>query len=306
MKKFSTYFVLSYIHVTAVLAGQAFSKDGVATKVCESIPVVGYAASAVHAIAGNEEHAKRAAAKCTSSTITAAGAICGGGVGGVPAAMLGASLMGVAGNAVEAEIAKNHIHDELVKADCTNHDAVNYVGAFAFAAAGAGIAGVGNVAAKQVLRELGKQGLIKGVAGFAAGKVAEACFVNVPKALIPKNISTLTGRLATRSNKSLHINSSNKRLACRNNGDGDEFIVYLFNNNLVAIYHKKSEKFVTATPEGTLIANASQVNEHEVFQVNKQGSKLCFKTCHNTYFCIDGTDVLHEKEEHKAQEFTIQ
>jgi hypothetical protein len=44
-------------------------KDGCVTRIVESVPVVGYGASAVHAFAKNKEHAKRAAVKCTGDLL---------------------------------------------------------------------------------------------------------------------------------------------------------------------------------------------------------------------------------------------
>ncbi|CAF4910652.1 unnamed protein product, partial [Rotaria sp. Silwood2] len=71
--------------------GSSFSKDGAVTKFVEKVPVAGYGVSAVHAIAGNQEHAKRAAANATNATLTTAGAIAGGIVGGPAGAMAGAA-----------------------------------------------------------------------------------------------------------------------------------------------------------------------------------------------------------------------
>lgn len=52
----------------------AFSKDGCVTQFVEHIPLAGYAASALHAAHGHDSHAKRAAARCTKTTV-AAGAV---------------------------------------------------------------------------------------------------------------------------------------------------------------------------------------------------------------------------------------
>jgi len=93
--------------------GQEFSKDGQATKIIESIPVAGYIASAVHANAGNQEHAKRAAAKCTSSTLTTIGTVGGGILGGPAGAMAGGAAMAGAGIGSQYGVSQ-HIKDEAV------------------------------------------------------------------------------------------------------------------------------------------------------------------------------------------------
>ena len=59
-----------------------FYKDGYGTKFFEEIPVIGYIPSMIHGIAGNHDHAKRAAAKCTNSVLETGGALIGGVAGG--------------------------------------------------------------------------------------------------------------------------------------------------------------------------------------------------------------------------------
>jgi hypothetical protein len=86
--------------------GQEFSKDGRATKIAESIPIVGYGAATVHGIAGNDEHAKRAAAKCTNSTVTTASTVAAGLVGGPPAAMAAGAAGAAAGTGIQHGISK--------------------------------------------------------------------------------------------------------------------------------------------------------------------------------------------------------
>lgn len=86
--------------------GQEFSRDGRATKIAESVPIVGYDAAAVHGIAGNNEHAKRAAAKCTNSTATTAGSVAGGLVAGVPGAMAGGAAGAGAGTGIQHGVSK--------------------------------------------------------------------------------------------------------------------------------------------------------------------------------------------------------
>eukprot|EP00092_Neocalanus_flemingeri_P031032 GFUD01033711.1.p1 GENE.GFUD01033711.1~~GFUD01033711.1.p1 ORF type:complete len:158 (+),score=33.52 GFUD01033711.1:47-475(+) len=53
------------------------SEEGWLTRTVEKIPVVGYVASAAHAVAGNGDQARRAAENCTGSTVTALGVVTG-------------------------------------------------------------------------------------------------------------------------------------------------------------------------------------------------------------------------------------
>jgi hypothetical protein len=93
--------------------GQAFSKDGDATVFFEALPVVGYVAAAVHGIARNDEHAKRAAAKCTNSSLVTIGTVGGGLVGGIPGAMAGGAAMAGVGIGSQYGVSE-HIKDENV------------------------------------------------------------------------------------------------------------------------------------------------------------------------------------------------
>ena len=62
----------------------AFSRDGIATKFTEKIPVVGYVTAGVQAIAGNPDHAKRAFLQSSVSTMGAVtGFVSGGPIGAV-------------------------------------------------------------------------------------------------------------------------------------------------------------------------------------------------------------------------------
>ena len=65
-----------------------FHRDGRATHLAESLPVAGYGVSALHALQGNQEHARRAAGRCTNSNL----ALCGGLVGGLGGGPAGAAL----------------------------------------------------------------------------------------------------------------------------------------------------------------------------------------------------------------------
>ena len=61
-----------------------FHRDGRATHLAESLPVAGYGVSALHALQGNQEHARRAAGRCTNSNLALCGRLVGG-LGGGPA-----------------------------------------------------------------------------------------------------------------------------------------------------------------------------------------------------------------------------
>merc|ERR1712096_411046 len=76
--------------LTTMLASatSASSRDGWLTQTVENIPVVGYIASAAHAVTGNGDLAKRAAVNCTGSTVAALGVVTG-------AVMTTASTVGV-------------------------------------------------------------------------------------------------------------------------------------------------------------------------------------------------------------------
>jgi len=96
-KPFFKEFGVKFLPHIVTKMGQEFSKDGSATKVFENIPVLGFFATIGHAANGHHDHAKRAAAKCTNSTLAVGGAIAGSFVGN-PA--LGAMVGGAVGSAV--------------------------------------------------------------------------------------------------------------------------------------------------------------------------------------------------------------
>ena len=82
-----------------------FSRDGKATKIAEDIPVVGLFAAGAHALAGNEEQAKRAAMKSKNRVTTVSGGLVNGAVGTVGAVGGAgvATVHAVAGNEQEAK-----------------------------------------------------------------------------------------------------------------------------------------------------------------------------------------------------------
>ena len=114
------------LHQTESTVQECFSIDGCGTKLCERLPGVGFVASAVHAIAGNFDHATRAAATCTNTTVTAIGAVTGGLLGGAGGALLGGRLMSVVGQASEVGVAC-HVKDEEVRATMDTPHTLNDV-----------------------------------------------------------------------------------------------------------------------------------------------------------------------------------
>ncbi|KAE9403523.1 hypothetical protein BT96DRAFT_1080185 [Gymnopus androsaceus JB14] len=68
-----------------------FTRDGAATCFCERFPILGYGVAGIQKLAGNDEHAKRALALTTNSTLTVAGGVGGFFVGGPVGAALGAA-----------------------------------------------------------------------------------------------------------------------------------------------------------------------------------------------------------------------
>eukprot|EP00486_Rosalina_sp_Unknown_P012168 CAMPEP_0201592078 /NCGR_PEP_ID=MMETSP0190_2-20130828/190070_1 /ASSEMBLY_ACC=CAM_ASM_000263 /TAXON_ID=37353 /ORGANISM="Rosalina sp." /LENGTH=442 /DNA_ID=CAMNT_0048050683 /DNA_START=1341 /DNA_END=2666 /DNA_ORIENTATION=- len=145
--------------VGAAGKGLADNPDSKVTKMVEGVPVVGYLPAAAHLAKGDKDRAKRAAAKCTNSTVVtgvvvgavaatvatggaaavagAAGAGAAGAVGtaaataGVAAAAgaTAGAAGGALGVAAESQIAK-HINDGTIKDQClkgTKEDYINGV-----------------------------------------------------------------------------------------------------------------------------------------------------------------------------------
>lgn len=189
--------------------GDGFSKDGAVTKFFEDTPVAGYVAASVHAIAGNESHAKRAAAKSTSATVAAA-VVVGTGMavvatGGGAAVVIGAAAAaGAAGTAagggvqVAIEATYNDEDVKVVGQEQTNKTAGQWLGeatvggAFAAVTCGAGIAGSNATrhAAKSVAKEAPKKlvdSAAKSVAG-GAGKAGSNATQHVAKSVATKSV----------------------------------------------------------------------------------------------------------------------
>lgn len=82
---------------------ECWGKDGQVTKFCESVPVLGYVASAGHAIAGDKQRARRATVSSTKKTLVTVGGTVGL-LGGPAGAVAGAGLGNVAGQCAERAI----------------------------------------------------------------------------------------------------------------------------------------------------------------------------------------------------------
>lgn len=148
---------------------KTWGADGQITKFVESTPVLGYVASAGHAIAGDEQRARRAAAASTKTTLVTAGVVVGS-LGGPAGAMAGAALGNSAGQCAEKGI--NHAIDEEYQTDAgtfNDFNAGSFVQDLALDTAMGGI-GVGatNAVGKQVSRAVVGKSLKE--SGKAAGK----------------------------------------------------------------------------------------------------------------------------------------
>ncbi|CAN9094581.1 unnamed protein product [Alternaria alternata] len=146
----------------------AFSRDGSATRFCEKLPVIGHVTAGVQLLAGNPEHAKRAAATATNSTLTTGGAVLGFMAGGPPGAVAGAMLGSTAGIGCEYGISTT-IKDDGVKGNVGEVSIKRIVvdgalsGATAFIPGGTAVGSVGKEAAKQGVSSAVKTGLVTGV-----------------------------------------------------------------------------------------------------------------------------------------------
>ncbi|CAN9080904.1 unnamed protein product [Alternaria sp. RS040] len=147
----------------------AFSRDGSATRFCEKLPVIGHVTAGVQLLAGNPEHAKRAAATATNSTLTTGGAVLGFMAGGPPGAVAGAMLGSTAGIGCEYGISTT-IKDEGVKGNVGEVSMKRIVvdgalsGATAFIPGGTATIGTaGKEVAKQAASSAFKTGVVTSV-----------------------------------------------------------------------------------------------------------------------------------------------
>eukprot|EP01083_Nonionella_stella_P224129 798095_1 len=97
--------------------GKAIGRDGVVTKIAESVPVIGYIPTALHAATGNKDHANRSLAKCTNATITATSGLVGFAIGGVTGGGYGGAIGAIIGSVAEKAISTT-IKDQNIKLEC--------------------------------------------------------------------------------------------------------------------------------------------------------------------------------------------
>ncbi|KAJ7785036.1 hypothetical protein DFH07DRAFT_907698 [Mycena maculata] len=181
----------------------AFSKDGAATTFMEKLPLVGHGVALVHVIAGNPDHAKRAAATATNSVITTAGAVAGGAIGivGGPAgviagASVGGALAAQAGMITEYGIAST-IKDESIKGDVGEislkralTDGV-IAGVSGLIGGGGGLTSAGKAAGKTAIEATGKALMKTGYE--SAGKVVlESATKEAAKHVTTASLASLT------------------------------------------------------------------------------------------------------------------
>ncbi|KAI1748341.1 hypothetical protein F4782DRAFT_542925 [Xylaria castorea] len=82
----------------------SFDREGAVTKFFERVPFVGFVVAGIHALAGNEEYAKRAVALCANSSIVCGGIIIGAWIGGPMGAAFGAGFTTPLAILVETQI----------------------------------------------------------------------------------------------------------------------------------------------------------------------------------------------------------
>ena len=182
-----------------------FSKDGAVTTFVENIPVAGHIASGVHAIAGNESHAKRAAAKSTNATVATAAVVgtglavaaTGGTAGVVIAAGAAAGAAGAAaGGGVQVAIEATYTDKDVkvVGQEQTNKTPGQWVGEVAVGGVlggiGAGAATpVGQSASRGVAQSAVKNIGPKALVGIATPGVAE----QAAKSAATKSVTQVAG-----------------------------------------------------------------------------------------------------------------
>jgi hypothetical protein len=162
----------------------AFSRDGGATRFCEKLPVIGHVTAGIQLLAGNPEHAKRAAATATNSTLTAGGAVAGFMVGGPLGAAGGAALASTAGIACEYGISTT-IDDQNVKGNVGEVSIKRIVVDGALSSITAVIPGgtavigsAGKEVAKQSISSAVKTGVLTGLSTYAISKNSPTTLAN--------------------------------------------------------------------------------------------------------------------------------
>ena len=97
--------------------GKLIARDGSVTKIAESMAIIGYIPTALHALSGNVDHANRGLAKATNSTITMTSGVAGFSIGGVVGGGAGGAVGAVIGSVCEKAISTK-IKDPNIKSEC--------------------------------------------------------------------------------------------------------------------------------------------------------------------------------------------
>lgn len=161
-----------------------FDKNSWFTKFAEGIPVIGYIPAAVHALAGNEDEARRAAAKSTNSAMVTAGGIGGFLVGGPAGAVAGGAAGGALGATIEGGIATT-VH-ENVRKDMVKLDGTDILIGTAFGGLSGAFSGVSGTIAEEAELSLTKK--------FIVGQTLNGVFVGVPRAVLASSKNNADGQ----------------------------------------------------------------------------------------------------------------
>jgi hypothetical protein len=167
--------------------GQSFSKDGSATVFIEGLPVVGYFAAIGHIANGHDDHAKRAAARSTNSTIAVGSALVVGIATANPVlgGMAGAAAGSAVGIGAEHGISKTIVNDS-VRGNVGDVSFQRFVVDGALGVVGSAAGGTGSVLAKQAFRDVGKHGIVKTVGHLTAGQAGNTVFARLPRHLVAR------------------------------------------------------------------------------------------------------------------------
>ncbi|XXQ39346.1 Uncharacterized protein PBTT_09513 [Plasmodiophora brassicae] len=150
-------------------------------RTCESVPFAGYGVALRHSVCGDRERARRALAKCTSSTMSTACVVAAAFLSGGGIAVLGvAGAVGaLSGHGLEVAI-KQTIVDEDIRKQCASLNVAECSQAVIFGAADAVVGGVGSAVAKKA-PVLAANRIGSAIAGFIGGNAASLSIVTPAK-----------------------------------------------------------------------------------------------------------------------------
>ena len=183
--------VKSAVSSAASSVASSFHRDGATTRFCEKLPIIGYGVAGVQKLAGNDEHAKRAVATATNSTIALGGAAAGFCVAGPVGAVAGAALGSGAGIASEYGISKT-IKDDKVKGDVGDVSVGRIVTEVGLSAVGGAFTSGGGAAISSGVREASKVGLKEAAKQTAQQSLKQAAQATV-KQVAKASAGTLAG-----------------------------------------------------------------------------------------------------------------